>query len=247
MNASVGMMDLSEIWRRIKGQVYPVILRSEIEEYPYHGVGTAFIVEHREQLFCISAQHVLDSQRVKADSFTIMVRDAGYSIVFDLEAVFKPEYDPHFDLLIRRIASFQREFLSKNGVYWMGTEFSIDPIHHEKVGIFYVFGYSEDHREYDYAEKRITADMSLLVAKLTTAAMDNMVTLQIVNEMTASLRGFSGSPVVAVIDGDWMFAGMLTLAVEATGIMNFIPAYRIVGYLEDLHERVSTGDLPDQR
>ncbi|UVL43103.1 hypothetical protein LOY55_13785 [Pseudomonas sp. B21-040] len=233
-------VETEEIWRRLNGQVHPVILRFSHDEYPYHGVGTAFILEHEGQLFVVSAQHVLDNQNAKSGDFTILVRDAGYSLIFDLEAVFQPNYDPHFDLLIRRIAPFQHELLTKQGVYWVGTEFTIDPQYHQDATVFYVFGYSEDDRAYDYDAKRISAALTCLPAKLASPSLEEMVTLQLLSVCPKSLRGFSGSPVFAVIDEQWMFAGMLTLAAE-TGLMNLIPAYRIVGYLQQLHGMVQSG------
>lgn len=229
-------LDPVELWRRINGQVHPVILRSTDEDYPYHGVGTAFILEHEGQLFVVSAQHVLKSQDAKSDDFTIFIRNAGQSLVFDHEAIFQPDYDPHFDLLIRRISHLQRNFLVENGVYWIGTEYTIDPQYYKTAAVFYVFGYSEDDRGYDYDAKRISAELTCLVAKMASPSLHEMITLELQGKPPKSLRGFSGSPVIAVIEGEWMFAGMLTLAVEKTGVMNFIPGYRIVGYLEQLAE-----------
>lgn len=236
MKSDSNVIELKELWRRINGQVHPVILRSSVEEYPYHGVGTAYILEHEQQLFVVSAQHVLVNQSAKASDFTILIRDAGYSLIFDLEAVFQPDPDPHFDILIRRIASFQRDLLVTQGVYWMGTEFAIDPQYYQDATAFYVFGYGEDDRSYDYDKKRISAGLTCLTAKLASPTLNEMVTLQISGTRPNSFRGFSGSPVVAVIEDEWMFAGMLTLATESTGVMNFIPAFRIVGYLEQLRE-----------
>lgn len=229
----------NEIWRRVNGQVHPVILRSTIEEYPYHGVGTAFMLEHEGQLFIVSAQHVVNNQYAQSEDFSVFIRNASYSLMFDLEAVFQPNFAPHFDLLIRRVASFQREFLIENGAFWIGTEATIE--FYPQVDTFFVFGYSEDHRAYDYELKQISAELGCLAGKLTSPAVPELVTLQIVGEHPASLRGFSGSPVIADIDGEWMFAGMLTLAVETSGVMNFIPGDRIVMYLHELHEMNQAG------
>jgi hypothetical protein len=240
-------LEIKQVWPQLNGQVHPVILQYPDEDYPYHGVGTAFILEHNEQLFVVSAQHVLDSQKAKSDDFTILIRDASYSLIFNLEAVFRPEYEPHFDILIRRVAPFQRELLIKQGVYWVSTEFTIAPQYYQDAKIFYVFGYSEDHREYDYSEKRISASLSYLVGTLASPNLEEMVSLNLVDGYPNSLRGFSGSPVIAVIEDQWMFAGMLTLAVKSTGVMHFIPAHRIVGYLLELDEMVlsNSGNLSD--
>lgn len=232
------ILELKELWRRVNGQVRPVIIRSTNEEFPYSGVGTAFILEYKNQLFIVSAQHVVVNQGAKNEEFTIFIGNPCYSLIFDLEAVFQTEYEPHFDLLIRRIAPFQRDLLIDKGAYWIGTEFTIDPKHHQNVDIFYVFGYSEDYRAYDYEAKRISASLSCLPAKLANSNLEHMVSLQLLQTPPFSLRGFSGSPVIAVIDNEWMFAGMLTLAVASTGALNFIPAYRILRYLQQLDEKI---------
>lgn len=240
-------LDIKQVWRQLNGQVHPVILHDPDENHPYHGVGTAFILEHNEQLFVVSAQHVLDNQKAQSDDFTILIRDPSYSLIFDLKAVFRPEYEPHFDILIRRVAPFQRELLTKQGVYWVSTEFTIAPQCYQDAKFFYVFGYSEDHREYDYSEKRISASLSYLVGTLASPNLEEMVSLKLVDGYPNSLRGFSGSPVIAVIEEQWKFAGMLTLASKETGVMNLIPAHRIVGHLLELDDmgRSNNGNLDD--
>lgn len=50
----------------------------------------------------------------------------------------------------------------------------------------------------------------------------------------SNFNGMSGSVVIADIDDLWKFAGMVTLASEPLGQLNFIPAEKIAYYLNKM-------------
>ncbi|MCQ4298077.1 hypothetical protein NAU58_21090 [Pseudomonas stutzeri] len=235
-------VSIGELTKILQGQIHPVILKSTDDQYPYYGVGTAFILEFEQQLFVVTAKHILDSQHATSSDLQILLRKNGYSVQFDAEAVFQPDYSPHFDLVILRIAAFQQELLRSLGAYWINLTDSIADDEQPNADHFCIVGYSEDDREYNYEQQTFTAELSILEARLTTPQVDGLSTLHVFGERPSSFRGLSGSLVVANVDGIWKLAGMLALAHEETGILNFISADTIGFYLIRLIDMIQRGE-----
>lgn len=235
---------LQELGDLIEGQVHPVILSYE-DDYitTHHGVGTAFVLEHAGELFVVSAQHVLDSQRAKPEDLRIRLRNAPLSIVFDRHAVFTPDYDPDFDLLILRIIESQHEALIAAGLHWVRATDSIQTEQQPCVDTFRVFGYPDVGRTYDYDKQLLSAVLCSVNGVLVESIIPGLTTLKVVGDRPTKFRGMSGSMVIAETDGEWQFAGMVTLASDVNGLLSFIPAEKIVYYLDKILVLEMTGNL----
>lgn len=229
-------MTLDDAVLFMRGQVYPVLLHYESETTPLYGVGTAFLLEHKGHLFAISAQHILDSQGASWDDFGLTLKDSLTIMAFDGAATFNPEYEPHFDLLIRRISPLQHAAVTDSGAFWLDTSAGLSEEAFPFADHFLVFGYPDEGREYDYERKAIVATIEALIGQHTEPQIPGLQTLKIINEGPISYRGFSGSLVIADIDGEWRFAGMVTMGAEATQLMNFIPASVITYYVDRVTE-----------
>ena len=236
------LITIEELGDLIEGQVHPVILSYGDDYISHHGVGTAFVLEHAGELFVVTAQHVLESQRAKAEDLRIRLRNTPLSIVFDRHTVFNAEPDPDSDLLIFRIAEFQHEALLAAGLGWVRATDSIQT-EQQDVEIFRIFGYPDAGREYDYDEQSLSAALCSVNGLLIESTVPGLTTLRIVGERPTKFRGMSGSMVIAETDGEWKFAGMVTLASDSNGLLNFIPAEKIVYYLDKMLLLEMTGQL----
>lgn len=221
-----------EFFEAVQGCVHPVVLEYDDEDYSLHGVGTSFIVEHCGALFAISAQHILRNQRAKVSDFHIFLRKLHHSLQFDREVVFHEDFLPHFDLLILRIAPDQLDIIQEAGVHWIKTEDNIQVEEEKEADNFYVFGYPESGREYDYENRTLSAGLAYLVGSSTASTVDGLSTIK-VEESSFPFRGLSGSLVVANMDGIFKFAGMTVLASEESKLINYIPASTIIEYLDE--------------
>lgn len=234
MDETHEFITLEELGDMIEGQVHPVILSHDDEYISHHGVGTAFILEHAGELFAVSAQHVLENQRARAEDLRIRLRKAAVSVVFDRCAVFQPDCDLDSDLLILRIAEFQHDELFAAGLACVRATDCVHSDQHKNAEIFRVFGYPDVGREYDYDKQSLSAVLWSVNGVLAESSVHGLTTLQVVGSRPDKFRGMSGSMVTAEIDGEWKFAGMVTLASDTNGLLNFIPAETIVFYLDKL-------------
>jgi hypothetical protein len=72
-------------------------------------------------------------------------------------------------------------------------------------------------------------------------------TLTVEGDRPHKFNGTSGSLVIADIDGLWKFSGMITLASDPVGLLNFIPAEKITYYLHKMMLMEMMGAvLPDE-
>lgn len=227
--------------RMVEGAVYPVILHNECESIPYFGVGTAFLLEHEGHLFAITAQHVLDNQNARNSDLRLLLKDNEHFMLFDMEAVFNPEYEPHYDLLIRRVTKLQHKHLVDSGAYWVHTSSTIVEEGFHEVSAFWAFGYPEEGRGYDYDRKAFSASLEVFGGNYSPPEVPGLGTIKLFSDGPSSFRGMSGSLVLADLDDMMRFAGMVTMASERSGIVNFIPASVIVHYLDRLNEMAENG------
>ncbi|ERK98167.1 hypothetical protein O999_03005 [Pseudomonas putida LF54] len=231
-------ISLAEFCDLLEGQIHPVILSNENkDEYiSHHGVGTAFVLEHGGELFVVSAQHVLNSQGATHEDLRIRLRNAPISVIFDRRAVFRDESDPDpdSDLVIMRIVRTQHEALFAAGLSCVRATDCITTEQIQDVEAFHIYGYPDEGRGYEYDEKSLTAVLWCVSGVLTEPALPGLATVRIVSERPAEFRGMSGSMVIAEKDGEWKFGGMVTLATNTKALLSFIPAEKIVHYLNKL-------------
>jgi len=231
-------ISLEEFGDLLEGQIHPVILSYEQQdEYiSHHGVGTAFVLEHGGELFVVSAQHVLNSQRAAHEDLRIRLRKAPISVVFDRRSVFRDESDPYpdADLLIMRIVESQHEALFSAGLSCVRATDCIRNEQIKDVDAFHVYGYPDEGRGYEYEEKTLKAELWCVSGLLTKPAVPGLYTVRIQSKRPANFRGMSGSMVIAEKDGEWKFGGMVTLASDSEGLLSFIPAEQIVYYLDKM-------------
>lgn len=231
-------ISLEEFRDLLEGQIHPVILSNENKDkyISHHGVGTAFVLGHEGELFVVSAQHVLNSQCATHEDLRIRLRNAPIHIIFDRRAVFRDESDPDpdSDLVIMRIVKSQHQALFAAGLSCVRATDYIPTEQIEDVDAFHVYGYPDEGRGYEYDEKSLTAELWCVSGLPTEPALPGLTTVRIVSERPADFRGMSGSMVIAEKDGEWKFGGMVTLASNSKGLLNLIPAEKIVYYLNKM-------------
>nr|WP_314579152.1 hypothetical protein [uncultured Pseudomonas sp.] len=238
MQDSEEFMSAQEFADMMRGHVHPVILSSEhIDDYYSHGgVGTAFVLEYGGELFVVTPQHVFNNQCATHDDLRILLRNAPISILFDQRAVFQDEADPDLnaDLAILRVAKEQHAALYEAGLTSLDAANCAEIDDYCRAEGFDVFGYPDEGREYDYEEKVLGAQLHWLRGELTKPGVKGLSTLKVVGHRPEKFNGMSGSLVIADIDGLWKFAGMVTLASDPLGLLNFIPAEQIRYYLHKM-------------
>lgn len=231
-------MTVAEFADMLEGQVHPVILsrESQDEHYSHFGVGTAFVLAHAGELFVVTALHVLNNQSASHDDLRILLRNAPLSIIFDRRAVFRDESDPDpdSDLVILRIKKSQHEALFAAGLTFVHTRDGIQTEPNEDVDIFHVYGYPDEGRGYEYDDKSLSAKLWCVSGFIAESWIPGLNTIRIVGKRPADLNGMSGSMVIAEIDGEWKFAGLVTLGGNKEGVLSFIPAEQILYYLHKM-------------
>lgn len=238
MHDSEEFMSAQQFTDLMRGHVHPVILSSEhLDDYYTHGgVGTAFVLEYEGELFVVTPQHVFNNQCATHDDLRILLRNAPISILFDLRSVFRDEADPDpdADLAILRVAKEQHAALYEAGLTSLDAANCAETDDFCRAESFHVFGYPEEDRAYDQEEKVLGAELAWLSGELTEPGVEGLSTLKIVGHRPEKFNGMSGSLVIADIDGLWKFAGMVTLASDPCGVLNFIPAEKITYYLHKM-------------
>lgn len=231
-------MSSAEFVDMMQGHVHPVILSSEHndEHYSHHGVGTAFVLEYAGELFVVTAQHVLNNQHATHDELRILLRNAPLSILFDQRAVFREESDPDLDsdLAILRVVKSQHAALFAAGLTSLDAASCVATEDFDRAEIIYVFGYPDEGRGYDYEKRVLDAQLHWLRGQLTEPALPGLSSIKIVGDRPEDFRGMSGSVVIADVDDVWKFAGMVTLASDTEGVLNFIPAEKIAYHLYEM-------------
>lgn len=231
------LITLEEFGDLLEGQVHPVILETETEYFSEpQGVGTAFVLEHAGELFIVSSQHVLNSQRATHCDLRIRLRNAPISIKFDCRAVFQDEHDPdpESDLVIMRIAESQHEALFAAGLSYVRATNCIQTDRMSEVEVFRILGYPDQNREYDYDKKSLSAVIWCVNGVLTEPSLPGLITVRAFGKRPEKFRGMSGSFVMAETNDEWKFAGMATLASDTEGLISFIPAENIIYYLDKM-------------
>lgn len=235
MQESPEFISLDELGDLLEGQVHPVILETETEYFSEpQGVGTAFVLEHAGELFMISSQHVLNSQGATHTDLRFRLRNAPVSIQLDRRAVFQDEHDPEpdSDLAIMRIPESQHDALFAAGLSCVRATDFVETDRMSEVEVFRIIGYPDEGREYDYDQKMLSAVIWCVNGVLTEPSVKGLIRVKVVGKRPRKFRGMSGSFVMSETTEEWKFAGMVTLASDNEGLLNFIPAERIVYYLD---------------
>lgn len=220
----------------LRGAVHPVFLLSGNSDYPYYGVGTAFILKHEDQLYAISAGHVLTSQKAAEDQFCLLTTKRTISVQFDRAMVFKSDSDPEHDLLIRRILPSQKATLFAAGIEPIDSNETLESEFFGSAIEVAVVGYPEQGRNYDYEKRLVSAQIYAVMSFPAESNVPGLQATQANGQVPKSMRGMSGSVVVALFPDEVLFAGMAIMASEATGLVHFIPGSRIVDYLDEASE-----------
>ena len=216
----------------LRGAVHPVILLSGDADYPYYGVGTAFILKHEDQFYAISAAHVFTSQEAAEDQFCLLTPKGKITVQFDRAMVFKTEPGPEHDLMIRRILPSQRDTLFAAGIEPLDSYDTLEERFFDGAREVAVVGYPEQARDYDYEKRLVSAQIYTLMSVPAQSNVPGLQATQASGRVPMSMRGMSGSIVVAFFSDGALFAGMAIMASEATGLVHFIPGSRIVDYLD---------------
>ncbi|KKN89602.1 hypothetical protein LCGC14_0237340 [marine sediment metagenome] len=217
----------------LRGAVHPVILLSGDADYPYYGVGTAFILKHEDQFYAISAGHVLTSQNAADDQFCLLTPKQKITVQFDRALVFRTDADPEHDLLVRRILPSQRATLVSAGIEPIDSDETLEEKFFGSAIEVAVVGYPEQGRNYDYEERFVSAQIYAVMSVPAESYVPGLQATQANGQVPKSMRGMSGSVVVALFPDEVLFAGMAIMASEATGLVHFIPGSRIVDYLDE--------------
>lgn len=179
---------------------------------------------------------MLNNQGAAHDELRILLRNAPLSILLDQHAVFRDESDPDLDsdLVILRIVKSQHAALFAAGLASLDAACCAETEDFGRADLFHVFNYSEEGRGFDYDNRVLDAQLHWLSGQLATPGIPGLSTIKIEGEGPGDYRGMSGAVVIADVDDAWKFAGMVTLASEKHDLLNFIPAKKIVYYLDKI-------------
>lgn len=226
----------------LKTIVHPVIIESSDSNYPYWGMGTAFIAQWGQYIFLISAKHIWKNQGITTENFRVILRESQKTLIFDREAIFKDAHSPEGDLVILRIHPETYETLSRLGIHWMDLNIEIKNTNPASE-VHLVAGYPANLRDYDYENQRIIATLIVLVGEKTPPQINGLETLTIGRQAERECNdynGYSGSPVIRYANDEMEFSGMVVMGTETSKLLHFIPAEQIIHYLHKLENMEAT-------
>ena len=217
----------------LRGSVLPVILSSGNSDFAYYGVGTAFVIEHDGFLYAISAQHVLRNQGAADDKFRLFTPKKSILVQYDRALLFKAEPAPEYDVLIRRVYSPQVAQLLESGIKPIPSDSTLDREALQYMAELAVVGFPEGGRRYDYENRDFSAQIHAVMCVPPESNVEKLQAARASGPVPATMRGMSGSVVIALTKAGALFAGMVTMASESSGLIHFIPAASIIDYLEE--------------
>ncbi|MGE0369488.1 MAG: hypothetical protein AB7P53_11090 [Candidatus Dadabacteria bacterium] len=178
----------------------PILFETGLEEYPYSIGGTCFIVEYKQTMFVITANHVIGGM----DSNSILVpyfygsRDfLPFNRCWEIEPKELEDDTDYSDLYILRIdeGELDHDKFQKAQTYRLRTYFSptIDRNSH-----FFVRGYPKSDCGIDYQNWKIhTSDAYLEGVYYKRSVSSHCHIIRIISDTSSikSLDGLSGSPI----------------------------------------------------
>lgn len=228
------MSAIDDAVTRLRQCAKPVMFETCVENAPYAGVGTCFLVKLGAQLFLVTARHVVEGESLDrllvfpneesnesipfSAGFTVANRDPGDPDCSDFVFV-----KVHLGNL--RLADQSRTHamdLDKASDSWRTA-----PFDHR----FVLFGYPSQSREFDYDRFKIVSTQRFLVgrfAKMSSASYCYELDIEDFNGVD-DLNGLSGSPVVSWprMIGDHFhpsFCGMVLRGTRTSGKVHFLDA-----------------------
>lgn len=221
-------------FRNLRLGAKPILFETGLDETPYAGAGTGFLVLFRSGVYLFTAGHVVDRENL--DHLVIFPNDESReSIPFDARfSVLKPDSkrNDFGDLTIIRVALDKLAIADGS----MMHAIRLDTVHDRWKTApseyqFACFGYPTEGREVDYEKYRIASTQHLLIGRLAQGgAAPHCFELDIDDfNGVSELDGLSGSPVVAIPRprsgrGDASFCGMAIRGSKVHGRLRFIDA-----------------------
>lgn len=246
MNSPHDPSRISQLLRNLERQICPVVIEGPDPVYRFGGIGTAFIIKHRNYYYVVSARHIWRSLNITTENFRIILRDTKYSLRFDYEAEFKTDYDFE-DMVILRIYPNDYGINELDGMRWVDTkDFILDDSNNDEAK-YVIIGYSEDDISYDYEKRILDAKISLTVCEHQQSIMAPLHTIKACELARKNYRGLSGSPVIKICNNVWKIAGMAIMGTEASGLFHYIPASAIHYTLEDFEARLNADKISDSK
>lgn len=228
------MSAIDDAVTRLRLCAKPVMFETGIDDAPYAGIGTCFLVSLQGHLFLVTAKHVVDGNSL--DQLVVFPNDeTDVSIPFS-EAFSIANRDPtdpdYSDLVLARIHLSNLKLADRSRLHTIDLEKASDswrtaPSDHR----FVFFGYPSESREIDYNGYRIVTSQRFLVARLAGASPASYCYELDVEDFNGveDMNGLSGSPVFS-----WprriashfhpSFCGMVLRGTRESGKVHFLDA-----------------------
>ncbi|HKA45051.1 MAG TPA: hypothetical protein VKF40_23915 [Burkholderiales bacterium] len=218
----------------------PILFATGLDEAPYAGAGTGFLVLFHGGVYLLTANHVVDRENLD-DLVIFPTEKSSESIPFDARfSVLKPDpkQNDFGDLTIVRVALDKLDMAERSLMHairldTMHDQWRTEPGEYQ----FACFGYPTEAREVDYGKYRILSTQHLLVGRLAPASSAQHcfeIDIDDFNNVS-DLDGFSGSPVVAISRSEHRDASLCGMAIrgsKANGRLRFIDVAALLRALE---------------
>jgi len=212
----------------------PILFETGLDEAPYSGAGTGFLVLFRNRIYLLTAHHVIKGENL--DNLLVFPNDAtDESIPFDAwftVASPNPMHNDYSDLSIVRVATEKLEIANSSLMHAIRLDTVHDvwkaaPLDYQ----FAFFGYPKEARGVDYEGHRIASTQHFLVGRLAQESQSPFCFELEVDDFNgiSNLDGLSGSPVVAIPRSrtgrkDSTICGMAIRGSKSVGRIRFIDA-----------------------
>jgi len=205
-----------------------------IDDAPYSGIGTCFLVKLRRHLFLVTARHVVEGMSL--DQLLVFPNDETDESIPFAEAFSVTNRNPidldFSDLVLVRIHLGNLMIAEQSQMHVIDLEKASDswrnaPFDHR----FVLFGYPNESRKVDYDGFKIMSTQRILVARFSGAIPSSYCYELDIEDFNGvdDLNGLSGSPVISwsrTIGNHFhpSFCGMVLRGTKASGKVHFLDA-----------------------
>lgn len=231
----------------------PVIFRSSCSEYPWYGLGTAFIVGYKKNLFVITAKHVVENNitknevhnAVELQRFNVFLPGFNDPLPLDGCAVYEPGKDnpdlTHVgDVIIYHVnrEHFQELFPGYKYLSLQAEKNFLSPSTLKPGEYLAVFGYPEEGRSICFDRKELIAKPYLKGGILVEKLLDYLYVFQS-KACDYDFNGLSGSPVFHLSPAGIRIVGMALRGSNSSGKLNFLDVELILHGIERIYQENS--------
>lgn len=227
-------MDHEAINAYISSVVRPVMFSSDPDS-PW-GFGAAFFVRFKNDVFVVTARHVIELQKGEYQDFRIFANGHKYAVPFNRYSLFTLKMEDsadYSDLVIFRV---DQELHSSGGGKRLNG-FSLPhnsyPAEYIPSGtVLLVAGYPENEDRYDHDLMMLNHTLLLTSGKFGASLYGDPIYQFNGAPSEHSFRGMSGSPVFTTFpDGEINLVGVVVRGGSSSGIFHFIDVSLLIAHI----------------